>query len=251
MAKRLEFHFKGGCTENHQLPVELMINLLSGMKDLAYLIIAQEHGIQFSERSKSSKQIKEDYSIKCELPQEGCYMQAISFDYTGNENMIQIAEKSFEKIEDSLRFTADADEPKIIHAFPDVKIRSKALRFIKQSFPQLNSDIHVEVTSKKTSINSRVMQKNITSIIDKTQSIVEEYMTVVTGYLTSIDFAKKKMTIIYPVTGRSLDCFYNEEVESMLFDNRRQLVQITGMVVLDENDNPKEITDATSIQDIS
>jgi len=252
MKKRFEFHFKGGSADTHQLPVELMINLLSNIKNLAYLIIAQEHGFQFNERFKLSKQIKDNYQIKCELPQEGSYKQAMSFDYIGEEDTLQTAEKSLEKIEDTLKFVIDGDEPKIIHAFPNVKVRSKVLSHVKQAFPTLSSDFYVEIAgmSRSNAINSRVIQKNITSIMDNTQNAVEEQMTVVTGRLIRIDFEEKKIVILYPVNKRSLDCFYNEDVEDMLLENRRMLVQITGMVEIDENDFPKKITDAISIQEI-
>ena len=65
-----------------------------------------------------------------------------------------------------------------------------------------------------------------------------------------IDFDEKKITITYPVNHKALDCFYNEEIENMLFDNRRELVQVIGKVILDENEQPKKITDVISIQDI-
>jgi hypothetical protein len=99
-------------------------------------------------------------------------------------------------------------------------------------------------------INSRIVQKNLTSIIDRTQAEVEEYMTVVTGRLTSIDFEEKKIVINHPVTRKALSCFYNEDIEDMLFENRRQLVQITGMVELDDYEMPKKITDVVYIQEV-
>jgi hypothetical protein len=250
MAKKLEFHFKGGSAEDHQLPIEFMINLLNNIRELTYLIIAQAQGVLFNERFKPSKQIKDSCIIKCELPQRGSYAQAISFDYTG-QGLCQDTIKPFEKIEETLRFIADADDSKIIHSFPNVKMRSRALSCIRQALPQSDSNVYVEIANANANmIDSRVIQKNITAIIDRTQAVVEEYMAVVTGYLTSIDFAEKKIVVIHPVTKRSLDCFYNEEIEDMLFENRRQLVQITGMVMLDENDQPKRITDVVSIQEI-
>ena len=42
----------------------------------------------------------------------------------------------------------------------------------------------------------------------------------------------------------------NEDIENMLFENRRQLVQITGMAILDDNELPKKITDVVCIQEI-
>jgi len=250
MGKSLEFRFKGGSADKQQLPIEFMINLLSNVKDLTYLIAALDQGIQFNERLRTSKQIKDNYLIKCELPQKGSYTQTISFEYVGREDLFQTADKSFEKIEDTLEFILDGDEPKIVHAFPNIKARSKILSYVRQAMPPLDSDFYIEMPQKNKVINSRAIQKNITTIIDKTKAIVEEYMTVITGRLIRIDFAEKKIVIIYPSNGRALDCFYNEDIEDMLLDNRRQLVQITGMVEFDENYQPKKITDAVSIQDI-
>jgi hypothetical protein len=244
MEKRLEFHFKGGSAENRQLPIEFMINLLNNVRELTYLIVSQEKGISFNGRFKPPKQIKDNCVIKCELAKEGSYSQALSFEYT-EQNI-----KPFEKIEETLQFVIDSDESKIIHSFPNAKMRSRVLSCVKQAFPQSDSDIYVEIANGNSKLNSKVIQKNITAIIDKTQAVVEEHMTAVTGYLTSIDFAKRKMIIFYPVTSRSLDCFYNEEIEDMLLENRRQLVQVIGMAVLDENDHPREITDVVSIQEI-
>lgn len=250
MTKRLEFHFKGGIAEEHRLPIEFMINLLNNIRELTYLIIAQSQGVLFNDRFKPSKQIKNNCVIKCELPQKGCYAQAISFDYI-SQSLSQDSINPFEKIEETLQFIADADDDRITHSFPNAKMRVKALSCIKHALPQSDSDVYVEIANSDADIiDSRAIQKNITAIIDRTQAVVEEYMAVVTGHLVSIDFAEKKIVVIHPVTKRPLDCFYNEEIEDMLLENRRQLVQITGMVVLDENDQPKKITDAVSIQEI-
>jgi hypothetical protein len=251
MTKMLEFHFKGGSADDSQLPAEFMINLLSNIRELTYLIVSQSRGVLFNERFKPSKEIKDSYIIKCELPTEGSYKQAISIDYVEHD-LLPDDIKPSEKIEEVLQYAVDADEPKILHLFPNAKIRARALSCIREALPPSDSEVYVEISNNvgMDVISSRTVQKNITTIIDKTQAEVEEYMTVVTGRLASIDFEERKIVIIHPVTKRALDCFYNEDIEGMLFENRRQLVQITGMVVLDENEQPKRITDVVSIQEI-
>jgi hypothetical protein len=249
MEKKLEFHFKGGSAESYQLPVELMINLLANIKELTYLVIAQMQGV-----SKLSKQIKDNYVIKCELPEKGSYVQSLTVDYVGKSKSEEDEINIIEKLENTMQSIADYDESKILHYFPDDNRRRKVLSCIKNAFPQSDSEIYVEMASGKTKIkpiiNSRTIQKNITPIIDKMQAKIEEYMTVVTGHLAQIDFYEKKIVIMHPMTKHSLNCFYNEGVEDMLFDNRRQLVQITGLVEFDDNDQPKKITNAISIQEI-
>ena len=152
-----------------------------------------------------------------------------------------------------MKWVIDDEEEKIIHLLPNPKMRVRALSCMRNALPQATDGIFVEVAANDNvpqAINSRMVQRKITPIIDKTQDVVEEYMTVVTGRLASINFEEKKIVINHPVTRKELECFYNEEIESMLFDNRRQLVQITGSVVFDDNEQPKKITDVVNIQEV-
>lgn len=72
---------------------------------------------------------------------------------------------------------------------------------------------------------------------------------VVIGELKNIDFVEHRLTIIYSPTRRALDCVYEEELEDLLCEKRRDLIQVTGRVILDEHDQPKQITDVTDIRD--
>jgi len=249
MAEKIEFHFKGGCADAHQLPVELIINLLNNIRELTYLIVAQEYGITYNERFNPSRKIRDDYIIKCELSKEGSYTQAISFDYAGEEMLFEPI-KPGEYINKLLGFILESSEQKINHLFPNVKLRSKALSCLREAFPRTDNNIYLEIIDGKNVTSSIAIQKNLTTIIDRTQAAVEDYMTAVTGRLISIDFDERKITIIHTTTKRELDCFYNEDIEDMLFENRRQLVQIIGLVTLDDNEQPKKITDVISIQEI-
>jgi hypothetical protein len=58
------------------------------------------------------------------------------------------------------------------------------------------------------------------------------------------------LTIIYSPRNRSLECFYKEEIEPMLFENRRDLIQVTGRVVVDEENHPKKIVDVEAIREL-
>jgi hypothetical protein len=72
----------------------------------------------------------------------------------------------------------------------------------------------------------------------------------ITGKLSKIDFVKQVISIIYPVTSRELDCHYDESVEEVLLENRRDLIQVTGYVILDENDVPRSISEVVNINDL-
>ena len=249
---KIDFHFRGGVADNHQLPVDFMINLLNNIRDLAYLIVAQSQGQSFNERFNPSRKIRNDYLIKCDLPRVNGFAQQISIDYVGQEELLLNPVDPADNIQKLLDYAVNADEPRLIELFPTAKVRAKALSYVREAFPRPDSSIYVTIPANDNSqeIDTRIVQKNITSIIDKTQSEVEEYMTVVTGRLSRIDFDEKKIVIVYPVNHRELECFYDESIEDMLIENRRDLVQVTGKVVFDDDEKPKKITDVVNIQEV-
>ena len=251
MSEKLEFHFKGGIADTQQLPAEYIMNLLSNIKKLMHLLVSQSLGIVHNERFKPSKEIRDNYVIKCEIPKSGSYALPIEI----SSLKPALAFNPCENIWQMFRNVNESKEEYINNWLPNPKMRTKALSCVRDAFPQYDSDIHIEIVGKSddaTIIDSRSIQKNITAMIDKAKEVVEKHMTVVTGYLTGIDFAEKKIIIRHPATQRTLDCFYNynEEIEDMLLENRRQLVQITGIAELDDNEHPKKISDAINIQEI-
>ena len=72
----------------------------------------------------------------------------------------------------------------------------------------------------------------------------------VTGELTHINFKEHKLTIIYPPISKELECLYDEALEDLLYERRRDLIQVTGRVLLDEQGSPKKIIDVTDISDV-
>ena len=62
-----------------------------------------------------------------------------------------------------------------------------------------------------------------------------------------MEFAGRRITIVYPENNRELECVYDAEWEPDLVAARRELVQVTGTVSVDANDLPVRIHDVESI----
>ena len=73
---------------------------------------------------------------------------------------------------------------------------------------------------------------------------------VVTGYLTNINLTNRIITIFYPPTKLEMDCVYDNAVEDLLIENRRDLIQVTGLMVLDDAGTPIKITNANVIREL-
>ncbi len=88
----------------------------------------------------------------------------------------------------------------------------------------------------------------VASLLKQTDS--SSVTNIVTGKLVKIDFGARAITLLYPVTQRELVCYYDPSIEERLLQNRRELVQVIGTVVLDDQDNPKQITGVVEILDV-
>jgi hypothetical protein len=251
MSHRIEFHFNGGSAELQQLPVEHMINLLSNIKELAYLIVAHDLGASYNERFNPSKEIRDNCVIKCELPTKGSYAQAIILDYASQrQSLFNETENPATKIIRLLQHITDNKLDDARRLITNGKLLKKALDCVTRAFPKLNDDIYVTIPTNNYEIDGRVIQRNATAMIDIARNNAQEHMIAVIGRLVSIDFDERKIIIVYPATKRALDCFYNEDIEDMLYENRRGLVQVIGNVVMDESEQPKKITGVIDIQEV-
>lgn len=250
MSKDISFHFKGGEANAHTLSVDYVINLLEGIRDLSYLTVAQQGGTAYNERFRPSKQIKDSIVIRCKPAEIGSYAQTLTFDTTEPSLLPEYdPEVVCSKVKSFFVDLAHNAGDKIEQAFPNSKLRLRAIKSVRKAIPPADSVVYVDVDDDPA-ISSRSIHINSALMIEAVQNVVEDYMTVVTGRLTRIDFDQKKLVIQHPVTRRFLDCYYNEEVEPMLLEHPRELIQVTGNVVMDENDMPKEISDVVGIHEV-
>jgi len=251
MCSEISFHFKGGSADEHTLPVDCMINLLEGMRDLMYLTLAQQDGTVFNERFRPSKQIKNRVSVVCKPSESGGYYQTLAFHPCGTQVPLFADEPAevCQRIKTFLVDLAQNAHENVAQAFPNVKMRIKALESVRKALPAPDSGIYAEVDDEPL-VSSKMIHVNCSAMADTARNVIEDYMTVVTGRLIRIDFEQKKLVIQHPVTRKPLDCYYNEEIEAMLLENRRELIQVTGNVVLDDNELPQGISDVVCIQEV-
>lgn len=77
-----------------------------------------------------------------------------------------------------------------------------------------------------------------------------ELTQIVTGKLIEINFDDHNLTLHYAPTRRRLTCEYEEDVEPLLFENRRDPIQVRGKVRLGADNHPEKIVEADYIGDL-
>jgi hypothetical protein len=97
---------------------------------------------------------------------------------------------------------------------------------------------------------TRTLTKDVRNNIKHVLSKPEEEARIITGELVRLHLDEHKIGILYPPTGRVLECFYDPEIEDFVIENLKGYVQVTGRVQLDANSQPDKIIDAREILEL-
>lgn len=250
--RKFSFHIEGPLAANHTAPADVIVQVLENAQRAFELIGMSQEGKVIKSRARRVRTISEKYQLVCQLPEHGCYAMPIvvggeSSDLFAPEEAAQ-ATDTFKNLLKSLK-SPYLDDISVI--LPDSRLRNRILECIKGMMPSAGSAWRLDFYDGSSDLIAEFSDVD-TVIID---NIIEDFVPreaneVVTGTLASVDFKARKLTIIYPVTKREMDCYYPEELEDLLFKNRRGPLQVTGRMILDDNGVPKSIVDVTDIRAI-
>ena len=139
----------------------------------------------------------------------------------------------------------------LVDLLPDDRIRRRVLEAIKGMAPRADDKWGLSLHDS-TDTEFAALTVDTRAFVQETlvPAAQREAEWVVTGELNTIYFAERKLTLIYPPTNKELVCIYDEELEDLLYKRRRDLIQVTGRVVFDEQGSPKQIIDVTDIRDL-
>jgi hypothetical protein len=128
--------------------------------------------------------------------------------------------------------------------------RHRLIESVRDMMPKAGSGLRLTITDRadKVVFNSAVAQKGMPALA--LRSGEEPLRRTVTGRLVTIKFDERKLTLLYQPTNRELECVYEEDAEPLLLEHPRDLIQVTGEVILDAENQPKKIIDVEEILEV-
>jgi len=239
---------------DHSVPAEVLINILKHLQQSVFLVAMDAENSNFAERARPNIDIRKKYALKCNIPVSGSYalpltLGDVSGDLFAQEKVSTVAQN----LELSIEAIASGDVEGFNKIFHSCDYRNKFAESIKNLLPKAGQKwkvgfARISSQPKPEVILSATIHKHIQEMIRPVES--EVVPQAVNGYLHAMDFAHKSITILHPVSQKGLECFYDESLEIELVEHRRELVQVTGTVVLGINDEIKEIVNVESIEAI-
>jgi hypothetical protein len=247
------FHIDGHDQEVHSAPAVVLVRLLQNTQLAFDLIGAHVEGREIKRRARFSAATSQRFQLICEIPQTGSYAMPVTVGQADGlfDLDLGLVKRAYEVFRSLVQAVSKHDDVGVAAALPDERIRRRVLESLKGMAPPADSDwklsLHDEADAAFASFDTGIPAFVDSILITEAQ---REAGRVITGELKSIDFAERRLTLIYPPTSKELACIYDEDIEDMLYARRRDLIQVTGRVLLDDHGAPRQIIDVTDIRDL-
>jgi len=242
-------HIETGTENGDAVPAAVLAQILTSAQRSFELIGVHVEGRTVQQRARISAATRSRFQLVCRLPEPGCY--AVPIELGGNDLLAEHITDAMDVFKKIIGGITKRDSEAINKAMPDVTLRHRLLEVIRGMTPRADAKWSLKLWDAG---NTEFGELNTESEATIRAAIVpadeQAESQVVTGYLTNINFTNRVVTIIYPPTKREMECVYDETIEDLLIENRRDLIQVTGLIVLDDAGAPRKITNVNDIREL-
>lgn len=234
------------------VPAAVLVQILQSAQQAFELIGIHVEGRSIRERARVSARTSERFRLVCKLPKRGCYEVPVTVG-PSSADLLQgdLADRALDIFQGLMQRVSSRDASNLAKVLPDERIRRRVLEVTKGMVPRAGDRWSVGLEDAGGARFATLDRDTLPFLSEALVPVEQrEIAKVVTGELKNIDFIEHKLTIIYPPTGKVLDCIYDEELEDLLYECRRELIQVTGRVVLDDQGEPRQIIDVSDIRDL-
>ena len=245
------FHIESGEPQGNVVPASVLVQILQNAQQAFELIGVHVEGRSINQRARVSAATTQRFQLICQLPAPGCYALPVTVGGATELFDPEQAGKAFGIFQALMARISNHNATGLAEILPDERIRRRVLEAVKGMAPRADAkwtlSLHDASDTPFASFDVQTIPFVQETLVPAAQ---REAARVVTGELKNIDFIEHKLTIIYPPTSKELDCIYDEALEDLLYERRRDLIQVTGRVLLDDQGSPKKIIDVTDIRDV-
>lgn len=241
----------GPATEGNSVPAEVLVRAIQGVQQSVWLLAAATESGVFRQRFKPDQSFRQRFTLRVSAAQPGSYAMPMSLvderpqteidTFVGDDVLVRFAEV--------WRAIADDDLPRVRSIMKDEGYFVRLMQELRRLLPRrgerwgisfgAGAHADVELAVRHRPVVERWLENP-----------GEQRETSIIGELRRIDFAVKRVWVLYPPTQREIECSYRDEVEDSIVDARRGLFQVTGQFVLDVEGHSKQLTDVRSIEPV-
>jgi hypothetical protein len=247
----LEFEFQHSTDDTPRVPASVLIQTLEGAQRALWLIaMSRQKGGVVRSRARIPAKIEQAFQLQCEIPKSGSYVMPTAVlpnqPFLEGFDTATVVVDVFERIAGALTSGAKAT---VLELLPDASFRRRVIDCFRSLAPRAGSGWRLKLLSGN---NTFQFDDSFHASIRRTFQVEAEEATtqVVNGELTRIDFANHKIAMIVLGSEIEVECSYEEPLEDFLYEKRRDLIQVTGRVVLNDQGLIKQMIEVESITEL-
>jgi hypothetical protein len=252
--RQLRLHFDGAATNGHKLPASALVQALERFQRVVHLIAMAEEGREVLQIARVTKEIERRFPLICSMPENGGFALPITI---GGEADRLFDEYECEKIAKTTREVISAvnsgDARQLGGIVPDTFYRRSILQALENMQPEKHSCliINIEDYYKKTLLNGSSALEKIKQILTPPISEISTAdFGYVTGTLIEMKFHERRLVVKLLDSSKTLTATYADDFEPVLLNNARELIQVHGNIVSNDDGSPQSISDVDDILEI-
>jgi hypothetical protein len=247
----LHLHFEGEAARGHTIPASALVQAAQALQRAIHLLAFAHEGRDLKERLRIGNELDRKYAVIFQVPENGGY----DLPYViGNTARTLLEPTDLDMVTKqhvaSLGAVAAGDVLALKRIIPQGAIRRQYLTALKNMQPPKRTGLVVSIEDARRAklLDGRTVSEKLAPLL--AEPVAPTVMPrVVTGRLDALDFQARKLTLAL-FSGRRLDCAYGEDFEPALVENRRELIQVLGEAVLNDDDTLKALNNVTEILEI-
>lgn len=242
----------GAETEQHTVPLDVLVRVFHGIQQAVYLIAASKTQKKLTHRFKPSKEVRRHFELRAGALREGSVQvnliaspdqQSIDLDLglTPHDALAQ-----FRKV---LAAVSTEAEEELIALLNDTPYRDRVLKEIASFLPkpgerwgmafQYKDGPEIQLGQK----HARVVRQWL-----QTAATGDDAVMTITCELLGIEFDRNQVAVRYKPTSRRFEVPYDTDSEELLFDRRRDDIQVTGRFETDDEGHPVRLSGEARIE---
>jgi len=238
-----------------EIPAEMLAKTIEGLQSLVWNFAFKNEGQSIRKRLKFSQALKDRFTLRFFPPTVGSFAIAARVapaepDLVSPDQIETVLREVF----DFSKAVLSRDSKQVMALLPDRTLRLRTLDCFRGFAPPPGGGFRFELSNG--SLGPVYFDETVRSRTEKLlaedadEGAPESAHQVVTGRLQKVDFVRREMDVLVTPARRTIHCDYDESVEPLLFENRREHIQVRGFVTLGEDGLPESITEVDYIGDL-
>ena len=249
MSGQARLRVTGALTEGHSVPAEVLVRVLQALQQSILILGAAGESRVFRQRFKPDRLLRQRLTLRLSAAEPGSYAVPLAVVDEREQPSLQPELPVLEQLFRVWESIASDDLGRAHAVVPDARYFGRLLREMQQALPAEGEPWGLGFglgDAPELELGPRQRETLKTWLAAPS----EQREARIIGELIRVDFSRKSLGVLYPPTGREIECTYTDDLEEDLLAARRGPVQVTGRFVVGADSHPERLLDVSLIEPV-